>query len=130
METLRDTAFGKVVRIVTGTRWMRYPEEIDEQIWPRYTKTEDEIKDQDQEVTTIPEDDGDCFGLYTVMSQVSRSRRLSSTSAAHEVSKDPSRHAQQHIVIGWLDENDVEVSNTCSLKTPRKLVEKGKKFVS
>lgn len=93
---------------------MRYPEEIDHQIWPGYTKTDDKTKDH--EATTIPEDDGDSFGLYTVMSQVSRSRRLSSASAVQEVSGDPSRSAQQHIVIGWLNENDIEVGNICNLE--------------
>lgn len=107
---------------------MRYPEEIDHQIWPEYTKTDDKIKYH--EVTTIPDDDGDSFGLYTVMSQVSRSRRLSSASAAQEVSRDPSRSAQQHIVIGWLNENDIEVGNTYNLKIPRKLVGKSKDLLA
>ncbi|KAF9892962.1 hypothetical protein FE257_000554 [Aspergillus nanangensis] len=82
LETLRDSAFGKLVRIFSGKRIFRYPEEIDTGCWTNYLKTEAQIKDEEAATLAAGEsdDDADCFGLYTVMSQVSRSARLSCAS--------------------------------------------------
>lgn len=108
METLRDSAFGKLVRIFSGKRVLRYPEEIDTGCWTSYLNTEPQINDEEAATLADLDDEPDAFGLYTVMSQVSRSaRRLSSVSTAHgdaQVNK-----SQVPIVVGWSGPDDSEV---------------------
>ena len=77
METLRDTAFGKLVRIFTACKLFRYPEEIDSSICGEYLH--DETKIEDLEAATSHEIEEDpFFGMYALMSQASRSSRSSS----------------------------------------------------
>ena len=77
METLRDTAFGKLIRIFTARRLLRYPEEIDSSICGEYLH--DETKIEDLEAATSHEIEEDpFFGMYALMAQASRSSRSSS----------------------------------------------------
>lgn len=104
METLRDTAFGKLVRLATGYKYMQYPEEKDTSLWTEYLKTE--IKDEAESSMTETEngnvEDLEACGIYTVMSQVStRTRRTSSASTVGG--------ANQSIVISWRGDDDPEV---------------------
>ena len=74
METLRDTALGKLVRLFSRYRLMQYPEEQDRPLWPEYLKTEGRPKDEDlaAPATAQANQEGlEVFGLYTVLSQVS-----------------------------------------------------------
>ncbi|KAJ5703856.1 hypothetical protein N7493_010994 [Penicillium malachiteum] len=111
METLRDTAFGKLVRLATRYQWMQYPEEQDSSIWVEYLKTET----QKEEATSVAEtqnenpDDLEACGIYTVMSQVStRTRRMSSASTIGA--------PDQSIVISWRGPDDPENPQNWSTK--------------
>ncbi|THC95884.1 hypothetical protein EYZ11_004615 [Aspergillus tanneri] len=112
METIRDSAFGKLVRIFSGRRWLRYPEEIDPSIWTECLKTERQVTDE--EAAALADSEVDSFGLYTVMSQVSSrvSRRLTSTSHGEYGEKRPP------VVIDWrgLDDTMFVLTN---LKNPQ-----------
>ncbi|KAL5359761.1 major facilitator superfamily domain-containing protein [Aspergillus floccosus] len=106
METLRDSAFGKLVRIFSHKRFFPYPEEADPGAWTNYLKTENQVKDEEA-ATLADSDDADAFGLYTVMSQASRSaRRLSSASTVH--GDTPANKATAPIVIDWSGPDDSE----------------------
>ena len=105
METLRDTAFGKLVRLATRYKWMQYPEEKDPSVWTEYLKTE--VKEEDTPSTAQTENESpqdlEACGIYTVMSQVStRTRRMSSASTIGA--------PDQSIVISWRGPDDPEVS--------------------
>ena len=107
METLRDTAFGKLVRLATRFKYMQYPEEKDTSLWTEYLKTE--IKNEAASSTTEIEnenaEDLEAYGIYTVMSQASsRPRRMSSASTIG------GHH--QSIVISWRGDDDPEVSRS------------------
>ncbi|KAJ5624117.1 hypothetical protein N7510_000426 [Penicillium lagena] len=116
METLRDTAFGKLVRLATHYRWMQYPEEKDLSVWPEYLKTE--IKDREGSsaapaVENENPEDLEAFGLYTVISQASR--RFSAVSTIRDGSADPSR-GNQTMVISWRGPDDSENPQNWSTK--------------
>lgn len=114
METLRDTAFGKLVRLCSHYKWMQYPEEQDASIWPEYLKTELETKEEEEPSTPTTEnenpEDLEAFGLYAVMSQCStRSRRMSTASTLHG-ENNASQQTSQPLVISWRGSDDPEVS--------------------
>ncbi|KAJ5549140.1 hypothetical protein N7513_006374 [Penicillium frequentans] len=111
METLRDTAFGKLVRLATRYKYMQYPEEKDTSLWTEYLKTE--MKDEAAPSMTETEhgdvEDLEALGIYTVMSQAStRSRRISSASTVGG--------ANQSIVISWRGDDDPENPQNWSTK--------------
>lgn len=115
METMRDTAFGKLVRLFTRYRFMQYPEECDASVWPEYLKTEPDTKEEEEDASTPttenenPED-LEAFGLYAVMSQCSnRSRRMSAASAL-DGGRNSSLKTNQSLVISWRGPDDPEVS--------------------
>jgi DHA1 family multidrug resistance protein-like MFS transporter len=103
METIRDTAFGKLVRLFSRQRWMRYPEEQDVSIWPEFLKTETDAKEEGERTTSLENpEDLETFGLYTVTSQAAtRARRVSSSSTLRE--------SGQALVISWRGHDDSEV---------------------
>lgn len=116
METLRDTAFGKLVRLFSRYRWMQYPEEQDASIWIEYLKSETE-KTYEEPSMSMNEhenpEDLEAFGLYTVRSQLStRSRRTSRASTVYN--KDQSPSDSQLLVISWRgpDDSEVHILNT------------------
>jgi hypothetical protein len=123
METLRDTSFGKLVRLFSRCRWMQYPEERDASVWPEYLKTETEKTEEEPSMPVIEDEKPgglEAFGLYTVRSQLSsqsrqmsiaqissRSRRMSSASIIHDGDAGPS--SSQPLVISWRGPEDPEV---------------------
>lgn len=112
METLRDTAFGKLVRLFSRYRWMQYPEEQDASVWPEYLKPETEMNEEPSTPVTEngSQEDLEAFGLYTVTSQVlTRNRRMSSVSTLQDERKASSQNAQSS-VISWRGLDDPEVS--------------------
>jgi len=120
METLRDTAFGKLVRLISRHRWMQYPEEQDPSVWTEYLKTETETEKTEEEPSTPttetenPED-LEAFGIYSLRSQLSsRSRRMSYASTLQNGGPDPTN--KQPLVISWRGPDDPEV---CILKNYR-----------
>ncbi|KAJ5594197.1 uncharacterized protein N7459_000405 [Penicillium hispanicum] len=125
METLRDTAFGKLVRLFSRYRWMQYPEEQDSSIWPEYLKTETEAK----EIHSTPDpdrknqEDLEACGLYTAMSQCStRSSPISVASTLHD-GKTGSSQDNQPLVISWRGPDDPENPQNWSL--PKKALVSG-----
>ncbi|KAJ5692471.1 hypothetical protein N7462_001894 [Penicillium macrosclerotiorum] len=120
METFRDTAFGKLVRLSSRYRWMQYPEEQDGSIWPEYLKPETETKDEEAP-TPVTENENqenlEAYGLYTVMSQVTstRSRRMSCASTLHDRPTSNSQ-ATQPLVISWRGPDDPENPQNWSTK--------------
>ncbi|KAJ5289037.1 hypothetical protein N7478_002067 [Penicillium angulare] len=112
METLRDTAFGKLVRLATHYRWMQYPEEQDPSVWTEYLKTEnkeEETTTSTAETENESPDDLEACGIYTVMSQAStRTRRMSSVSTI--------RAPEQSLVISWRGPDDPENPQNWSTK--------------
>ena len=101
METLRDTAFGKLVRLASRYKWMQYPEEHDASVWPEYLKTETKEREESFLVETDNED-LETYGLYAVISQCSsRPRRMSTASTIGG--------RDRPLVISWRGANDPEV---------------------
>ncbi|CAG8423352.1 unnamed protein product, partial [Penicillium salamii] len=90
-ELLRDTAFGKLVRISSDHRILRYAEECDSSVASEYTSSAAEAGLPETERNgSILEPNG----LETIMSQASyRSRRHSITGPKHIDEKT--------IVVGW-----------------------------
>lgn len=112
METFRDTAFGKIVRLLSGQRLMRYPEEKDHSFCLYYL---DDATAR-AEIGTGPEEGG-TFGVYTVMSQASRASgdlesSPTTTTPMGQNKRRASANAEKQLLIGWIDENDPEVSIT------------------
>ncbi|KAF3395955.1 Caffeine resistance protein 5 [Penicillium rolfsii] len=99
IETVRDTGFGKLVRPFSGRRLLRFPEEQDPSIWNTYVKTLGERKPEETGLSESDsfEEDLEAYGLYSVMSQVSRVGRQTSTTA----SMVPSRNRGTPIIISW-----------------------------
>lgn len=98
METLRDTAFGKLVRIFTGQRLLRYPEEIDSSVCRDYFHDQPKLEEIEAVASHEIEQDP-YFGQYSLMPQASRTaRRFSSASTV----RGP-------VVVDWLGPNDSEV---------------------
>ncbi|KAJ6114686.1 hypothetical protein N7486_000464 [Penicillium sp. IBT 16267x] len=111
METLRDTAFGKLVRLATRFKYMQYPEEKDPCVWTEYLKTEmkDEVEFSTTETDHENNEDLEGYGIYTVISQAStRSTRMSSAATI--------RGANQSIVISWRGADDSENPQNWSTK--------------
>lgn len=110
METLRDTAFGKLVRLFSRYKWMKYNEEKDTSVWPTYLKKESKKRLEASSPQSQREnDDLEAFGLYAVMSQCStRARRMSSLTPT---SKDEQNQdlANQPLIISWSGSDDSEV---------------------
>jgi DHA1 family multidrug resistance protein-like MFS transporter len=107
METLRDTAFGKLVRLATRTKFMQYPEEKDFSVWTEYLKTEtkNEAESSMTENESGKDEDLEACGIYTVISQASsRPRKMSSASTIGSES--------QSILISWRGADDPEVSRS------------------
>ena len=102
METIRDSTFGKLVRVFTGNRLLRYPEEIDPSLWTECLKPEPSVKDE--EAATLADTEEDTFGLYAVMSQASRaSRRLDSIASTTGVNRGTP------LLVDWRGPDDPEV---------------------
>ncbi|PWY75898.1 synaptic vesicle transporter [Aspergillus eucalypticola CBS 122712] len=74
METIRDSAFGKLVRFLSGYRLLLYPEELDDSTWRKYLRTPEGYV-EDGLTPTSGEDFYEQHSLYTVMSQAARRRR-------------------------------------------------------
>jgi DHA1 family multidrug resistance protein-like MFS transporter len=111
METIRDTAFGKLVRLFTHFRYMQYPEEQDLTVWTEYLKTEN-LPKEGEPATPVNNDENpedlEAFGLYTVMSQASRRMSCASTL----------RESGRPLVISWRGSDDPEVSFVSIPKQP------------
>lgn len=110
METLRDAAFGKVVRIFTGRRLLSYPEEINSSVCGEYLH--DHTKPEEIEAATSTEteeenEEDPNFGLYALMPQVSRSSRSARSARSRRTSSAST--VRDPVVVGWRGPYDSEV---------------------
>lgn len=111
-QTLRDTAFGKLVRLATHKRYFQYPEEKDPDICRYYLRPEKEVID---EQLKAEEENPESFGLFTVLSQASRvtSRAASRFDGEHRDTAEDKNGATietKRFVVDWRDAHDSEVS--------------------
>ncbi|RDW93400.1 MFS transporter [Aspergillus mulundensis] len=74
-ETLRDTGFGQTIRFLSGNRLLQFPEEQNPSKWNIYVKNPQVLKREESLASDSDEDLGR-HGLYSLMSQASRSRSV------------------------------------------------------
>jgi hypothetical protein len=112
METIRDSAFGKLVRFFSGYRLLLYPEEMDDSSWQKFIERP-EIYREESRSTTGSEDFYEMHALYTFTSQASRRCRRRQRSPLRSVLAGPWRgiHDGTPEVIGWSDARDSEVGH-------------------
>lgn len=84
METLRDATFGKLLRLLSGKRCLRYPEESDSLAWTQHPQVN---QDDQAELATA---DGRDASVSTPSGMEPRKSR---------------------IVVGWRGPGDSEVGN-------------------
>lgn len=109
IEILRDSAFGKLLRIFSGTTLLPYPEEAHESAWRTYLQTSAEAEQHEETTTTSDKELPQSYGLDTVISQAShRSRRRPSLNSALA---GPWRgpKGKTAVLIGWGGPDDSEV---------------------
>ena len=109
MDTFRDSAVGKLIRLFTRFRVLQYPEEADPayfKVFLKPSKTVEAEEKQQQEAND------DVLGLWTVMSQVSRATRTqtagTASSTAGQTLKKEKTVQPPAMVIDWVDEKDPE----------------------
>ncbi|KAJ6104646.1 hypothetical protein N7523_010966 [Penicillium sp. IBT 18751x] len=108
IEVLRDSAFGKVLRIFSGTKVFPYPEEVHELAWRTYLQTSAETDQPELSTTTSEKESIEPYGLYTVVSQASyRSRRRPSLNSALAGPWRGSK-GKTPVIIGWGGPDDSE----------------------
>ncbi|KAE8341409.1 hypothetical protein BDV24DRAFT_174802 [Aspergillus arachidicola] len=114
METIRDSAFGKLVRFFSGYRLLLYPEEIDNVTWRNYLGRPE--ASQEESMTPDSEEFYELHALYTVVSQASRRGRR--RPPLKSVLAGPWRGIQDGSpeVIGWSDARDSENPQNWSLR--------------
>ncbi|QRD92166.1 major facilitator superfamily domain-containing protein [Aspergillus flavus] len=107
METIRDSAFGKLVRFFSGYRLLLYPEEIHDVTWRNYLGRPE--ASQEESMTPDSEEFYELHALYTVVSQASRRRRR--RPPLKSVLAGPWRGTQDGSseVIGWSDAGDMNI---------------------
>ncbi|QMW36763.1 hypothetical protein G4B84_012292 [Aspergillus flavus NRRL3357] len=114
METIRDSAFGKLVRFFSGYRLLLYPEEIHDVTWRNYLGRPE--ASQEESMTPDSEEFYELHALYTVVSQASRRRRR--RPPLKSVLAGPWRGTQDGSseVIGWSDAGDSENPQNWSIR--------------
>lgn len=113
METIRDSAFGKLVRLSTNSRFLQYPEEIDHATCQQCRKAPPQPKDEEAPPSPVGSaEEDETWGLYSVMSQASRVTRRNSWQPTLDGSECGIRPGtglgEGAIVVDWRP-NDSEV---------------------
>lgn len=114
METIRDSAFGKLVRLSTKSRFLKYPEEVDQVTCQQCRKAPPQVKDEETPPSpTESAVEDETWGLYSVMSQASRVTRRNSWQPTRNGSECGIRpgtgSGEGAIVVDWRGANDSEV---------------------
>lgn len=114
METIRDSAFGKLVRLLGGKKLLSYPEEIDSAFCIKCVQSQRKAK---TEAEHMFEEDPDSFGLYAVMSQASRSASRYPSASGLSGNNTHPEHAESRssVVIDWASSDDSEVGSYISV---------------
>lgn len=89
METFRDAAVGKLLRLLSRKRWLRYPEESDPSIWTQYYLE----TNQDGQVGSATQEDQDG----------------ASEPPGTETHQRTSGSEKTHLEVGWRSPVDSEV---------------------
>jgi DHA1 family multidrug resistance protein-like MFS transporter len=71
IEIFRDSAFGKLLRIFSGTIILPYPEEAHELAWRTYLQSSAEAEQHEETTATSEMGLAQSYGLYPVISQAS-----------------------------------------------------------
>ncbi|OJJ78987.1 MFS transporter [Aspergillus glaucus CBS 516.65] len=111
IETIRETAFGKLMRMISHNRILQYPEEIDPETCSRYVLSETNLENLESNTHGEP---GEEWGLFTVMSQASRRPSATEPAPAEKLSSA----LVSNIAIGW-SSNDTQ--NPQNWSTGKKL---------
>ncbi|KAL3440189.1 major facilitator superfamily domain-containing protein [Aspergillus insuetus] len=113
METIRDSAFGKLVRLSTKSRFLKYPEEVDQAACQQCRKVPPQAKDEETPPSpTESSVEDETWGLYSVMSQASRGTRRSSAQLTRNGSEcdipPETTSGEGAVVVDWRGTNDSE----------------------
>ena len=117
LDLLRDSAFGHCVRLVTGRKYLQYPEERDHEIWKKYVSHEKSGYAAYHGHTHPPQDNAEeALNELTQAHGVrSRERHDSDTTAVGEgvneasgVRVDPEKGKDVH-VVDWYGPDDAQV---------------------
>lgn len=111
MDTIRDSAFGKLVRLATRGRYLQYPEEKNVDLCESYLKPQNFAIEEEQGAT---DESLDTFGLYTVMSQASRSATRTRSRPFEDqdaIAQDRVSKPELQLIVDWRDSSDPEVTH-------------------
>jgi DHA1 family multidrug resistance protein-like MFS transporter len=116
-ELIRDTIFSHILRLLTGGRVFKYPEEEDPSLWKKYVHVEKSANMARHGQTQAPEDDGGhesrrsqtrSSSLETAVS--SGEGRTVNEVSGHPVDKEKGKDVH---VVDWYGPDDPEVSLPC-----------------
>jgi DHA1 family multidrug resistance protein-like MFS transporter len=103
MESIRDSAFGHLVRLFSGRRLLQFAEEVDPEVWHTFV----------QEPTPTPDLSQEGALLMTVRSQASflqHQRDRTGSLSSYDPEKNLYDAMREHSkVIGWRGDQDSEV---------------------
>ncbi|KAL2851938.1 major facilitator superfamily domain-containing protein [Aspergillus pseudoustus] len=125
METIRDSAFGKLVRFVTNARLLRYPEEVDNNTCQQCRREQPQATDEESAPPPLESEGEDkTWGLYSVMSQASRVTRRNSWQSTLDTRQSCTRPGTMSggnvIIVDWRGPSDSE--NPQNWSTMKKLL--------
>ncbi|KAK8055208.1 hypothetical protein PG993_000435 [Apiospora rasikravindrae] len=112
---LRDTFFSHCLRVVTGGRVFKYPEEVDSSIWTKYVHAEKSANMAQHGQTTAPEGSFRDSPAQDPGQPSPGSRSSSATQLDHEAiaNTNHKRHVdpekgKDHYIVDWYGPNDPE----------------------
>jgi DHA1 family multidrug resistance protein-like MFS transporter len=109
METIRDSAFGKIVRVLSNARYFQYPEEIGNETCKLYFINDEQIKNKIQNAVDETEVGG--YAIDTLIAQASRHEHEHEREDP-EAAIDARQRKHDFELIGWSNDHDSEVSNS------------------
>lgn len=122
-ETIRDSAFGKILRVLGKRRVLQYPEEADPDCWAQCIH-EDTSEQEEHEGFPYYTVEGEV--LYTTRSQMSRRLSQTRSRSLHgvslpgqqvdlEKSQSPKDLKNNYKAVGWRSDDDPEVQTSSLL---------------
>ncbi|KAK5080229.1 GTPase-activating protein [Lithohypha guttulata] len=115
MDIVRDSAFGKLVRLATQNLFFQYPEEKDISTCKSYLRSQQLAIEEEKHAV---DDDPEAFGLFTVLSQASRHvtrTRSQAPEGQNESSTDQVCKSEEQLIVDWKDNADPENPQNWSL---------------
>ncbi|RDH28092.1 major facilitator superfamily domain-containing protein [Aspergillus welwitschiae] len=113
MDTISDSAFGKVVRFLTKSRLLPYSEEKVHDICHQYAREQPEARDEKTPLSPVGgAEEDETWGLYSVMSRASRVTRRnpwqSTLDGRSSVIRPGAMSGEDVIVVDWRGPSDSE----------------------